>query len=340
MRKCLGRHEIAAIQTTAIDVETEIIRLTTVLAHSSGEWISSDWPVCPANETAAPHRMGTALTYARRYALFTLVGIAGEDDMDAPRLHVPTAPPKRALGSEQPSANEKAQVNRPMSALDRSKSAPAASQSVLDAERSNQLQEALIAEIEQLGSADEATLWAQRSLPIKNTLTAANATAVERAFAERLSGFDQAPSDPLPVPKDERRQDATDGSLIASAPSQSSRLESEGDARPLLPNTIRLRDKEHCKFVANQPCVVCGRVPSDPHHLRFAQPRALGRKVSDEFTVPLCRVHHRELHRKGDESAWWQAIKIDPLPLALKLWRQTRLDRTGISVSAPEMSLA
>ncbi len=106
--------------------------------------------------------------------------------------------------------------------------------------------------------------------------------------------------------------------------------------RPVLPKSIRLRDKEHCKFVANQPCVVCGRVPSDPHHLRFAQPRALGRKVSDEFTVPLCRVHHRELHRKGDEAAWWQAIKIDPMPLALKLWRQTRLGRTRVSVRGPE----
>ena len=86
VRKCLGRHEIAAVQTTAIDNEVGLIRLTTMLAHSSGEWISSDWPVCPVSETAAPHRMGAALTYARRYALFTLVGIAGEDDLDAPDL--------------------------------------------------------------------------------------------------------------------------------------------------------------------------------------------------------------------------------------------------------------
>src|SRR6202049_1171461 len=83
VRKALGKHEIATVQTTAID-EAGLIRLTTVLAHSSGEWMSSDWPVCPASETAAPHRMGAALTYARRYALFTLVGIAGEDDLDAP----------------------------------------------------------------------------------------------------------------------------------------------------------------------------------------------------------------------------------------------------------------
>src|ERR1700682_5472545 len=86
VRKALGKHEIATVQTTAIDHEAGLIRLTTVLAHSSGEWVSSDWPVCPVGETAAPHKMGAALTYARRYALFTLVGIAGEDDLDAPDL--------------------------------------------------------------------------------------------------------------------------------------------------------------------------------------------------------------------------------------------------------------
>ena len=86
VRKALGKHEIATVQTTAIDNEAGLIRLTTVLAHSSGEWVSSDWPVCPVGETAAPHKMGAALTYARRYSLFTLVGIAGEDDLDAPDL--------------------------------------------------------------------------------------------------------------------------------------------------------------------------------------------------------------------------------------------------------------
>src|SRR3954447_15694787 len=94
VRKCLGQHEIATVQTTAIDKEAGFIQLTTLLAHSSGEWMSSDWPVCPVSETAAPHRMGAALTYARRYALFTLVGIAGEDDLDAP--DVPAAAPQVA----------------------------------------------------------------------------------------------------------------------------------------------------------------------------------------------------------------------------------------------------
>src|ERR1035441_10463964 len=92
VRKTLSRYEIATVQTTAIDNEAGLIRLTTVLAHSSGEWFSSDWPVCAISETAAPHRMGAALTYARRYALFALVGIAGEDDLDAPDLVVDPSP--------------------------------------------------------------------------------------------------------------------------------------------------------------------------------------------------------------------------------------------------------
>ena len=86
----------------------------------------------------------------------------------------------------------------------------------------------------------------------------------------------------------------------------------------------RLRDKAHLRFVASQPCLVCGRQPSDPHHLRFAQPRALGLKVSDEFTVPLCRGHHRQLHQAGNEVAWWDNLKINALEIAKGLWEQTR----------------
>ena len=91
--------------------------------------------------------------------------------------------------------------------------------------------------------------------------------------------------------------------------------------------TIRLRDKEHTRFVSRQPCVVCGRTPADPHHLRFAQPRALGRKASDEYTVPVCRTHHRELHRYGDEASWWAGVNVDPVPIALGLWLRTRPDQ-------------
>ena len=85
----------------------------------------------------------------------------------------------------------------------------------------------------------------------------------------------------------------------------------------------RIRDKEHLKFVARQPCLVCGRQPSDAHHLRFAQPRALSMKVSDEFTVPLCRTHHRNLHQTGNELTWWEKARLDPLPIARKLWEET-----------------
>ena len=97
MRKTLGQHEIATVQTTAIDQASGVVNLTTMLAHASGEWIASDWPVCPVAETANPQRMGAALTYARRYALFTLVGIAGEDDLDAPDLCA--APPSQAMAT-------------------------------------------------------------------------------------------------------------------------------------------------------------------------------------------------------------------------------------------------
>jgi hypothetical protein len=90
-----------------------------------------------------------------------------------------------------------------------------------------------------------------------------------------------------------------------------------------LPEPKRRRDKLHLRFVALQPCIVCGRHPSDPHHLRFAQPRALGVKVSDEFTVPLCRGHHRQLHQAGDEMSWWKTLNIDALPVARQLWEQT-----------------
>src|SRR5262249_38955353 len=108
VRKTLGKYEIATVQTTSIDKEAGLVRLSTVLAHASGEWISSDWPVCSVSETVAPHRMGAALTYARRYALFTLVGITGEDDLDAPDLVNPD-PQISAAGSGHVSrANERA----------------------------------------------------------------------------------------------------------------------------------------------------------------------------------------------------------------------------------------
>jgi len=86
----------------------------------------------------------------------------------------------------------------------------------------------------------------------------------------------------------------------------------------------RYRNREHLRYVTQQACLVCGRKPSDPHHLGFTQPRALGRKVSDEFAVPLCRGHHRAVHRSRDERAWWKQAGIDPIKVARRLWKETR----------------
>lgn len=116
------------------------------------------------------------------------------------------------------------------------------------------------------------------------------------------------------------QRDATDAPLAPASPG-SGRIDKSvltiGEPK-------RLRDKSHLKFVASQPCLVCGRQPSDPHHLRFAQPRAIGMKVSDEFTVPLCRGHHRQLHQVGNEVAWWEDIKINALEIAKTLWEESR----------------
>jgi len=106
VRKTLSQHEIATVQTTSIDEATGIVRLSTVLAHASGEWIASDWPVCPITETERPQRMGAALTYARRYSLFTLVGIAGEDDLDAPDLMEPNPEIEKLRGNSKSASND------------------------------------------------------------------------------------------------------------------------------------------------------------------------------------------------------------------------------------------
>jgi len=174
VRKCLGHHEIAVVQTTAIGKESELIWLTTVLAHSSGEWMSSDWPVCPVSETNAPHRMGAALTYARRYALFTLVGIAGEDDLDAPDLPtVDARTPSSAANGHGPTNGQAASpVAVRTGASERKHAKPA-----LAPEASAVRREQLLAEMAGLSLADDLDAWAYRCLPTKNTLTAAPAGA-------------------------------------------------------------------------------------------------------------------------------------------------------------------
>ena len=107
-----------------------------------------------------------------------------------------------------------------------------------------------------------------------------------------------------------------------------------------LPEPRRFRDKTHCKFVSTQPCLICGRQPADAHHLRFAQHPALGRKVSDEFIVPLCRGHHREVHRSGDEASWWSKAGIDPIGAARTLWTETHPLRSVAETPNPDQSMA
>ena len=188
VRKILGHHEIATVQTTSIDPAAGIINLTTVLAHSSGEWIASDWPVCPVSETETPHRMGAALTYARRYALFTLVGIAGEDDLDAPDLATPTnrtsqCEKSKLSGNGQSGGTQ--QGSQPQGTPRRYGTAtePAVKQ-ILGVEASAEVRNRLIAELDHLGSGDDAAIWAHRSLGEKNRLTALDAQRVEETFQE------------------------------------------------------------------------------------------------------------------------------------------------------------
>ena len=381
VRKALGGHEIATVQTTAIDKEAGLIRLTTTLAHSSGEWLSSEWPVCAITETAAPRRMGAALTYARRYALFTLVGIAGEDDLDAPDLNLrveegskviasndaatadPAGPLSVKPGNAQNPApkadtdakSEPADPNNSQRALLASsrpdgshdqltapwarratpgKERSGCSKILLAAELSADLRDRLIAEIGLLMSPDEAADWAHKSLPAKNKLITEDADLVEAAFRCKLATLDGSTwTEPTDEPSDHFEAATGAVPLTANEPILSPVENPPFDPMLSKPNTgrrrvtakaIRLRDKEHCKYVAAHPCVICGRTPAEAHHLRFAQPRALGRKVSDEYTVPVCWLHHRELHRYGDEASWWASTSIDPLPTALELWTRSR----------------
>ena len=278
--------------------------------------------------------MGAALTYARRYALFTLVGIAGEDDLDAPDLG---AGPNSA-GDLSRSGDDRKQSNGPVAAArprDGSRKRPEASaaKSTLGEQLSASLRESLIEQLAAIHSADEAAAWAHRNLPAKNTLTAADAKIVEEQFRARLSAIDAShgtcdrPAEGHEPPHAVADQiGASDADTRQNAPMRATKKQSRSDAIRALGKTVRLRDKDHRSFVLRQACLVCGRVPSDPHHLTFTQPRALGRRVSDEFIVPVCRVHHRELHRSGNEVAWWRKLNIDPIPIALKLWQQTRTD--------------
>jgi ERF superfamily len=363
IRKALGGQQIAIAQTTDIDRANGMVNLTTTLLHTSGEWISSDWPVCRLSETSAPRRMGAALTYARRYALFTMVGIAGEDDLDAPDVindrrngDVATEASHVSNPGLEPMSGSTGQFRTAGSNI-----LPAREKLGID--ESTAIRAQLIQDIKTLPE-DEVQLRAIAILKAKNRLSTDDAKLVEEAFAAKMAlqgATPEAPmaeeplsasSDPTPptstgaTTKRVRQKESlrkvkapTEQSVAApvisnpigesSAPIQA---HTETGAAPVkidksvlaISELRRHRDKAHLKFVASRPCLICERSPTDAHHVRFAQPRAMGRKVSDEFTVPLCRVHHRDNHRFGDERAWWSRVSIDPIEISQKLWAISR----------------
>ncbi|WP_369722538.1 ERF family protein [Bradyrhizobium sp. LLZ17] len=318
VRKTLSQQEIATIQTTRVEQPAGQIHLTTLLAHASGEWISSDWPVCAAKEVEAPHRMGAALTYARRYALFALVGIAGEDDLDAPDV---AAGP---LAATEPQAAPGPRGKPPKGVLNRPP--------VLPPERSAELLERLLGELAAQHDGDALLSWAKVNLPLKNTLQAADARILEAAYQEKL----HEPAVPevnvaeqrSPPPADQAREDQRLSKGVGGADG-GSRSETQRVGLAFPKELPRKRSKAHLAFIRSQACLVCKKTPADAHHLKFAQPRTLGRKVSDEFTVPLCRSHHQGLHRNGNEKAWWTNMQISPLPIAKELWEISPVHAAG-----------
>jgi ERF superfamily len=313
VRKSLGRYEIATVQTTAIDEGAGLVRLMTVLAHSSGEWISSEWPVCAVAETASPQRMGAALTYARRHSLFALVGIAGEDDLDAPDQ--PLAAQQAAASADPSRINGHAVLApKPTTAMGRKPlSRPA--KPILSADESAVVRDRLQTEVAALRTAEDLVAWATLVLPTKNSLQAVDAQALEEAFEAKRRALEaqDPPAGIAPIASEQPEGTSSDQTSAIAEPRAVG-----------FPKTRRRRDKAHLQYVASKPCLVCGRAPCDAHHLRFAEPRALGRKVSDEFTVPLCRTHHRQVHNRGDERAWWEEVRINPQPIARQLWSDTR----------------
>jgi hypothetical protein len=228
----------------------------------------------------------------------------------------------------------------------------------LTAEASAAERARLLDELGQTEGADDLASWAQHTLPLKNSLTMHDARALEAAFTLRIQeqlgsaagaalndahAVEASPICSVEHETPSRTAPIAGHAVLPASDTLPAKKDGQGmyprkrglarnPDRPKSPGTIdksvlafpepkRIRDKEHLKYVARQPCLICARTPSDAHHLRFAQLRALGRKVSDEFTVPLCRTHHREIHRFGDEQAWWQRNGLNPLTTAAILWR-------------------
>jgi hypothetical protein len=200
---------------------------------------------------------------------------------------------------------------------------------IIDGEQSATLRDRLLAEIGNILSAELAASWARQALAANNKLAAPDAKLVEETFEQRLSELASAGTS---------HSEDIASAIAAADPQETRTAGTTATAQPAgIDKSVlavaaprRYRNREHLRSVAKKPCLICGRKPSDPHHLRYLQPRALGRRASDEFAVPLCRVHHRAVHRAHDERAWWQAAGIDPIKVARKLWKESRIDEGRI----------
>jgi hypothetical protein len=316
VRKTLSQYEIATVQTTSIDETAGIVRLSTVLAHASGEWIASDWPVCPIAETERPQRMGAALTYARRYSLFTLVGIAGEDDLDAPDLMDPAPETGKLKINSKSGGNGGRQVGSSSAGRrPEHKSASAPLQPELSLVLSASLRIELLRQVDGLNSNNEAALWAQRRLVAKNQLSAADARQVEEAFAAKLAV----------LPPESAKADDVATALTQDLVEKTPQI---NKSVLVLPEPRRIRDRDHIRHVIKQPCLICGRRPSDPHHLRFAQSRALGaRRAMNSRCHCAGRITVRFIAagRKAHGGRRLQSIRLRPRELYG--WKRTHCSK-------------
>jgi hypothetical protein len=214
--------------------------------------------------------------------------------------------------------------NTPVRRRGRALQVPA--KATLEPNKSAALGDQLLTELEGLTSPEAVTTWAHRILGAKNSLTTADDRRVEDAFQSKLATLEIGPTSQVEVPLSPTQPGPSSLPITPGAEETGKQSISSGIDKSVLalPEPRRIRDRDHLRYVAKQHCLVCGRQPSDPHHLRFTQSRALGRKVSDEFTVPLCRGHHREVHRCGDEATWWSKAGIDPTVTARALWLEMR----------------
>ena len=199
----------------------------------------------------------------------------------------------------------------------------------------------MLAEIGALATADHAAAWAQQALVAKNALADADAKSVEDAFEHRVAEFTSSGSPGTGLDTAPANATSGDAGQVTVRGNAGEAVPPPGIDKSVLPlsEPRRYRSREHLRHVAWQACLICGRKPSDPHHLRYLQPRAFGRKASDLFVVPLCRIHHRALHRAGDERAWWKQAGIDPAKVARALWVQ-RGTEAGSDRSDPKSGTA